>query len=444
MQVNPVEALPSQPDACGDVTGRTGRVVTGPTFGSVLDLHAVESPPAPRRVGGESTLVETPETVSAEETCCEEQDGAECSAPTSETAEGVPPHGAPRPGEACPGAVLLPVLMACAGEAVQTAKMLPMNPEAGEETVGPAASGWVETAAVDPGNAEDGVSSQASYVVAAASTAESNPSASVNDGEPGGIPGSQIVSEAHYRVTAAAADASAHSASAPEGVSIEANTDDLAAWLQASGFQVREAPGEEAGRGLAPLGKADGAAEAMQNPGEAHPPPALSQAAGDVPRELWVSGPGSVGGKRAAGVALEEIAVRSVHYLVARGQKTVIVRLVPESLGELRLEVTTADGGVNVRLMSDNPAVRDALDGRLVGLRESLARNNIEVTRVEVVPDMAGRDIWGYSEDSAARGFENAPGRTAPLRLGHDAVEAEPVTEVQGTSYHEGALNVLA
>lgn len=456
MQVNPVEILPSQPDACGEASAQCGRVETGPTFASVLDLHGVGGPTAPQGVDGESTRVETPETASAEETCCEEEDAAQCPAPTAEATEGGPAHGVPRPppNEACPGVVLLPALMACTGQAAQAsepAAMLLANPEAGEEAVGLAAGGWVETAALGPGSAGDGVSSQASYVVAAASTAESNPAAGVElvpsavlgDAHRGGNLQPQIASEAHYRVTAAAAGASEGPASALEGVSIEVNTDDLAAWLRASGFGVREARGEEPGRGLAPRGTGAGAAEAAQNPSEVHPSPTLPQATGDVPRELLVSEPGTVGGRLPAIAGLEEITVRSVHYLVTRGQRTVTIRLVPESLGELRIEVSSADDAVNVRLMSDNPAVRDALDGRIPGLRESLVRNNIEVTRVEVLPDMAAQDAWGHSQDSATHAFENAPGRTTALRSGRDAAEGEPITETRVTSDHDGSLDVL-
>ncbi|HIJ74524.1 MAG TPA: hypothetical protein HPP83_10530 [Candidatus Hydrogenedentes bacterium] len=139
---------------------------------------------------------------------------------------------------------------------------------------------------------------------------------------------------------------------------------------------------------------------------------------------------------------LGDYAVKSVRLLVARGNPMVKVRLIPESLGELRLEVSTSDDGVHVRLFAANATVREALDTQSDALRQALARQGIDVARVIVSPDA--------SADHGARGFayrqpeyfggtprhgtsdSSYPGNGPPAASGG-----------RGPSYHDGVLNIL-
>jgi flagellar hook-length control protein FliK len=76
--------------------------------------------------------------------------------------------------------------------------------------------------------------------------------------------------------------------------------------------------------------------------------------------------------------------VRSVRLMVHDGQKTLTVRLIPPSLGELHLEITSVRDNLQVRLMSANPVVRDALESQLTSLRDTLARSGVEASSVTV------------------------------------------------------------
>lgn len=136
---------------------------------------------------------------------------------------------------------------------------------------------------------------------------------------------------------------------------------------------------------------------------------------------------------------VRDFTVRSVRYLVTRGERTVTIRLVPESLGELHLEVTSAKEGVFVRLMSANPAVRGFLSEGLKNLRVVLAESGVEVADVVVTTDMASGHPAGEGGNPQWAGPAGSPGSAA---WGLDgAAEAGPA---HATMYpHEGALNVL-
>jgi flagellar hook-length control protein FliK len=79
--------------------------------------------------------------------------------------------------------------------------------------------------------------------------------------------------------------------------------------------------------------------------------------------------------------------VKSVRLMLSNGEKTLNVRLAPPSLGELHIQVSGSDDAITVRLVSSNPAVRDALEGQLTGLREILGKTGVSLTSISVSAD---------------------------------------------------------
>ncbi len=76
--------------------------------------------------------------------------------------------------------------------------------------------------------------------------------------------------------------------------------------------------------------------------------------------------------------------VRSVHYLSGRTEDVVTVRLMPQSLGELRIAVHSGERGMEVVLTAANNVAREALETNLQGLREALGREGMNIERVSV------------------------------------------------------------
>ncbi|MBI5095111.1 MAG: flagellar hook-length control protein FliK [Candidatus Hydrogenedentes bacterium] len=140
---------------------------------------------------------------------------------------------------------------------------------------------------------------------------------------------------------------------------------------------------------------------------------------------------------------IRDFTVKSVRYMVANGEKTISVRLVPESLGELRLEVTSNDNSVTVRMASANPAVREALQGQIHGLREALSRDGITVAQATVSAQM--------SSDHASKGFAGrqtpyfSQGVTPPWRSGDlpGAGTERWISEQPKVRAHAGVLNLF-
>ncbi len=141
-----------------------------------------------------------------------------------------------------------------------------------------------------------------------------------------------------------------------------------------------------------------------------------------------------------------DFTVRSVRYLSGRTEETVTVRLVPRSLGELHVSIRTAAEGLEVVLTAAGSVARDRLEGQLVGLRDALAREGLDVTRVTVQTQPA----FDLSGQMPSHQHQHSQTGHAPRFAAQAFREPEPnPSEAQqhprpGRPQHEGGLNMLA
>lgn len=141
---------------------------------------------------------------------------------------------------------------------------------------------------------------------------------------------------------------------------------------------------------------------------------------------------------------LAQAAVRSVRYLARNGEHRMTLRLVPESLGEVQVEVISTKESLSVRFMSDSAVVRDAMEAHTHHLRDSLNQEGLEVRSITVSEDSgSGRGTFNQRDAHASRNGERGHGqsgeRPAPdQRSGGNAHYATP------RARHEGAFDQVA
>ena len=174
----------------------------------------------------------------------------------------------------------------------------------------------------------------------------------------------------------------------------------LAAALQTlAAGAPREAPSEgawTAGKAVSVLSAANRQGppgESGADPGQnGHRAQGLPGGAGFWERFTGPQGLGGAGQAAAASRpdpgALAEQALRGVRYVVNQGgDKSFLVRLAPESLGELRVNVTSVNDVIRVHFTAANMAVREALEAQLHTLRDALSRDGLDVNRITVGAD---------------------------------------------------------
>lgn len=145
---------------------------------------------------------------------------------------------------------------------------------------------------------------------------------------------------------------------------------------------------------------------------------------------------------------LGEDLVKHVGVHATPGERTLTLKLTPESLGEVQVEIRSTRSELSVRLVSQDDGVRQALEQHAVGLRENLARDGRE-TRVEIGSQLTSN--FGQTHDGSQLGrqptqhdAQDRP-RVAPATpYGTAGPETKaPPTERRGNP-HVGVLNLFA
>lgn len=152
--------------------------------------------------------------------------------------------------------------------------------------------------------------------------------------------------------------------------------------------------------------------------------------------------PESTAPVRAPLETIEAHTVRGVRYLLARGERTLTVRLIPESLGELRIEIHAKGDELSIRLASMNPVVRDTLEQQTGSLREALMRGGIDAGKVEISAHL-GHHAGNNGAPSREAGAENLPHRGMTYARDSYSSPASGTVASPRRAVHEGILNVF-
>lgn len=141
--------------------------------------------------------------------------------------------------------------------------------------------------------------------------------------------------------------------------------------------------------------------------------------------------------------------VRGVRYLLTKGEQTMRIRLVPESLGEMRLVVTSSSDEISVRIASASHTVRELMHTQIQHLREALSQDGANVGKITISADMsAGTGTGNPQMGSADRAWNpNArewTGSTASPPKYPSAMGQQLGVVPRQTVPHTGALNLFA
>ncbi|TWJ18033.1 flagellar hook-length control protein FliK [Geobacter argillaceus] len=102
----------------------------------------------------------------------------------------------------------------------------------------------------------------------------------------------------------------------------------------------------------------------------------------------------------------------------------VVLRLHPEELGSLRIDVKLDDQRLRLHIVAENPAVREALTANMDSLKETLSRQQIVVDRFEVTSGQ-GHDqqqLFKEHRQQVLDGRGNRPGRILTAQAEDDEV----------------------
>jgi flagellar hook-length control protein FliK len=148
------------------------------------------------------------------------------------------------------------------------------------------------------------------------------------------------------------------------------------------------------------------------------------------------SGPQPVFGGVVQGV------LKGVHYLLAKGRQTMRVRLKPDWLGDVRIEVSSREQSVVVRLFAHHENARKALIDHLGALQNLLTRSGVEVSQVTVSSEAPFDAASGGGQGRDAP----FPNSARPAAQAHGTMHDSPMKGrgLERSNLGEGHLNLFA
>jgi len=148
-------------------------------------------------------------------------------------------------------------------------------------------------------------------------------------------------------------------------------------------------------------------------------------------------------------VSLQElngVLVKHARLQGAGEQRTMTLRLVPESLGELQVELKSNGHEISVRMASANASVRDALEVHAHALRESLGRDGMEVSKIEIGSQLNSNHGQTHGGNAfnreAQQGWQERP-RFNLASFQSDSPAAVATTAYARRAVHSGSLNLF-
>jgi flagellar hook-length control protein FliK len=95
---------------------------------------------------------------------------------------------------------------------------------------------------------------------------------------------------------------------------------------------------------------------------------------------------------------MQQVKDSLVNHEVKAGNDQIVIRLSPENLGELKVNLTMDGQSLKVQIVAENHTVRDALLQNTGSLKESLARQNISMESFDVTTGGRGAGNPGQGQ----------------------------------------------
>ncbi len=126
---------------------------------------------------------------------------------------------------------------------------------------------------------------------------------------------------------------------------------------------------------------------------------------------------------------MQQVAEKAVFHL-RNGRAEARIDLKPESLGHLKLHVSTDHGQVTLRILTESTGVRDMIESNISHLKNELQQHNLQIDHLDVSVS-GGQQETGGGNDRASASPRN-PAEVA----GSGEGGAAPVGEETGTPHH--------
>lgn len=126
--------------------------------------------------------------------------------------------------------------------------------------------------------------------------------------------------------------------------------------------------------------------------------------------------------------------LNKANFTSSTGMQKLMIKLNPEHLGALRIEIIQKDSGLTARIMATTAKGKEMLDTQLQGLKQSFAGQGIQVDKIEISQTTSFQERFTPRDSDASQQQRNQP------REQKNEENDEPLNEFND-SFEEAILN---
>ena len=145
-----------------------------------------------------------------------------------------------------------------------------------------------------------------------------------------------------------------------------------------------------------------------------------------------------------SGREIVEQIVEQIRVNMNQDSTSLEMQLYPEHLGKIQINVVSKDGVMTARIVAETEAAKQAIEGGLTNLKESLESQNLKVDAIEVMVSTAGFEKGNEEQDSYKQQQSSRSGKKIDLsELLEDTDESE-TAELEKMKYSGSSVSYTA
>lgn len=130
----------------------------------------------------------------------------------------------------------------------------------------------------------------------------------------------------------------------------------------------------------------------------------------------------------------ESILLKS-HFSNMGGAQRLLIKLAPEHLGSLRIELLQRESGLVAKILTTTMTAKDLLESQVNGLKQAFGNQNIQVERIEITQQMTQQQDRSFGKDQ-----QQNSGRQGQERQDSHGTDEDNSTNLEFTLSLEDAL----
>jgi flagellar hook-length control protein FliK len=120
------------------------------------------------------------------------------------------------------------------------------------------------------------------------------------------------------------------------------------------------------------------------------------------------------------------------------------MQLYPEHLGKIQINVVSKDGVMTARIVAETEAAKQAIEGGLANLKESMEHQNLKVDAIEVMVSTAGFERNNDEQAAYEEKNSSRSGRRVKLSDLEDEEDEEETAEIEKMKYAGSSVSYTA